>query len=57
MWAAIMAAFSSIFKVFLELIMEKANEPTLASDAPKVPRRYRDAWAERVRKFTSRIRP
>jgi hypothetical protein len=57
MWAAIMAAFSSIFKVFLELIMEKANEPTLANDAPEVPKRYRDAWAERVRKFKSRIRP
>ena len=57
MFAAIAAALTPIFKIFLDLIMEKVNEPTLASDAPKVPKRYRDAWADRVRKFKSRLRP
>ena len=57
MWAAVVAAFTPLFKIFLELIMEKANEPTLASDAPKVPKRFRTAWADRVRKFKSRLRP
>jgi hypothetical protein len=57
MWAAVAAAFTSLFKIFLDIIMEKVNEPTLASDAPEVPKRYRDAWADCVRKFKSRIRP
>ena len=56
MFAAIAAALTPLFKIFLELIMEKVNEPTLASAAPKVPKRFRDAWADRVRKFKSRIR-
>ena len=56
MFAAIAAALTPLFKIFLELIMEKVNEPTLASDAPKVTKRFRDAWADRVRKFKSRIR-
>ena len=57
MFAAIAAALTPIFKIFLDLIMEKVNEPTLASDAPNVPKRYRDAWTDRVRRFKSRIRP
>lgn len=56
MFAAIAAALTPLFKIFLELIMEKVNEPTLASDAPKVPKRFRDAWASRVRQLKGRIR-
>lgn len=57
MWAAIAACLTSLFKVFIDIIMEKGSEPTLAADAPEVPKRYRDAWADRVRKLKSRIRP
>ena len=37
--------------------MEKINEPTIAKDAKKVPKRIRNAWADRVRRFKGRIRP
>ena len=57
MWAAIAACVTSLFKALIDIIMEKGSEPTLAADAPKVPKRYRDAWADRVRKLKSRIRP
>ena len=56
MWAAIAACLSSLFKSLIEIIMEKGSEPTLAADAPEVPKRFRDAWADRVRKLKSRIR-
>jgi hypothetical protein len=57
MWTAIISAIAALFKILIPVALEKANEPTKAIDAPTVPKRYRDAWADRVRRFTSRIRP
>lgn len=57
MWAAIISAIAALFKILIPVALEKANESTKATDAPTVPKRYRDAWSDRVRRFKSRIRP
>lgn len=57
MWTAIISAIAALFKILIPVALEKVNEPTQATDAPGVPKRYRNAWADRVRKFTSRIHP
>ena len=57
MFTAILSAFTALFKILIPVALEKANESTKATDAPKVPKRYRDAWTDRVRRFKSRIRP
>ena len=46
----------SIFKALLPTILEKTNEPTIGKDAPPPPKRIRNAWSNRVRKFKSSIR-
>ena len=56
MWSAIIGAIMSLLEIFIIAGIDKANEPTTATDAPKPPRRVRDAWADRVRRFKSRIR-
>lgn len=56
MWAAICSALASLFKIFIDKAMDKANEPTIAMDAPDVPKSVRSSWVDRVRKFKSRIR-
>ena len=47
----------SIFKALIPTILEKTNEPTIGKDAPPPPKRIRNAWSNRVRKFKSSIRP
>lgn len=57
MWATILSAVLALFKIFIPIALEKMDEPTQATDAPSIPKRFRNAWAARVRKFKSRVHP
>lgn len=56
MFTILIQAILEIFRMLIPIAVEKANEATVATDAPDVPARYTDAWAERVRRFKGRIR-
>ncbi len=56
MFAILIQALVEIFRVLIPIAVEKANEATVATDAPDVPAGYTNAWADRVRRFKSRIR-
>ena len=57
MFAVLIQAIIEIFRSLIPIFVEKANEPTVAADAPVVPERIRTAWADRVRRFQSSFRP
>ena len=57
MWAMILSAIMALFKILIPVALEKMDEPTQATDAPSIPKRFRNAWADRVRKFKSRVHP
>ena len=52
----ILSLLSSILKLILPTLMDKANEETTAKDAPSVPKRIRTAFANKLRRQQGRIR-
>lgn len=52
----LLSLLGSIFKTILPTLLDKANEDIKAKDAPKVPKRIRDAFARKLRRQQGRIR-
>jgi len=57
MWAAIVVAIQALVKELVCRIWERANERTLAKDAPAGPGNVYDRFSKRVQQYTGRVRP
>lgn len=56
MWNAILSALGALLAPFLSMLAKEQSAPVQAKDVPVNTDASR-RWADRVRKFKSRIRP